>query len=69
MRPAAVSFPLACRAGEVTTVQNQFDVSGVEREGTVTVEAPTAVRWSMTVGRGPAAEADVEAEAEAEPGV
>ncbi|MFF8318996.1 hypothetical protein ACF06V_17725 [Streptomyces bobili] len=72
VRPAAASFPLACRAGEVTTVQNQMDVSGVEGEGTVTVEAPTTVRWSMTVGRGPAApegraEGEGEQEQEQEP--
>ncbi|MGX1270647.1 hypothetical protein [Streptomyces phaeoluteigriseus] len=66
VRPAAVSFPLACRAGQVTTVQNQFDVSGVEGAGTVTVEAPTAVRWSMTVGRGPVASVEAEGEAQAE---
>ncbi|MFE9678380.1 hypothetical protein ACFYO5_30465 [Streptomyces sp. NPDC006259] len=60
VRPAAMSFAPACRAAEVTTVQNQLGVAGVEGAGTVLVEAPSAVRWSMTVGRGPAAEAEPE---------
>ncbi|MFF7161662.1 hypothetical protein ACFZBP_09775 [Streptomyces sp. NPDC008086] len=54
VRPAAVSFPLECLDSEVTTIHNQMDVAGAEDEGTVSVEAPTTVRWSMTVGRGKA---------------
>ncbi|MEW2402482.1 hypothetical protein [Streptomyces sp. NPDC046862] len=57
VKPADVSFPLDCLDKEVSTTYNQVGVSGVESRGTVSVEAPTTVRWSMTVGRGePAAE-------------
>ncbi|MFJ3497247.1 hypothetical protein ACIPPJ_27150 [Streptomyces sp. NPDC086091] len=52
-----VSFPLECRSDEVSTTYNQVAVTGSDREGSVSVEAPAAVRWSMTIGRGePAAE-------------
>ncbi len=56
VRPVHVSFPLECRADKVSTVYNQFAVTGVNRDGTVSVEAPPAVRWSLTVGRGAPAE-------------
>ncbi|MFD4954842.1 hypothetical protein [Streptomyces sp. NPDC058451] len=59
VRPVHVSFPLECDAGQVSSVSNQFVVSGVERGGVVAVEAPQAVRWSLTVGRGAPAHADV----------
>ncbi|MFV2121095.1 hypothetical protein ACE14D_22705 [Streptomyces sp. Act-28] len=52
-----VTFPLECIAGKVNTTYNQVGVDGVERRGTVTVQAPSTVQWSMTVGRGePAAQ-------------
>ncbi|MES4886808.1 hypothetical protein [Streptomyces sp. NPDC096012] len=51
-----VSFPLECVANEVNTTYNQVAVTGVERSGVVSVEAPSVVRWSMTIGRGPAAQ-------------
>jgi hypothetical protein len=47
-----VSFQLECAANEVSTTYNQVMVPGVERSGTVSVTAPTAVHWSLTVGRG-----------------
>jgi hypothetical protein len=47
-----VSFPVECLADEAGTTYNQVAVSGVERSGTVAVEAPPPVRWSLTVGRG-----------------
>ncbi|CAL9424431.1 hypothetical protein SUDANB38_01938 [Streptomyces sp. enrichment culture] len=47
-----VSFPLDCVAGKVNTTYNQVGVAGVERSGTVSVQAPSSVEWSMTVGRG-----------------
>jgi hypothetical protein len=53
-----VEFPLECLKGEVTTTYNQIGVQGVEKAGTVSVEAPSAVRWSMTIGRGEAAETE-----------
>ncbi|MFE7170071.1 hypothetical protein [Streptomyces sp. NPDC057616] len=47
-----VSFPLKCLASEVSTTYNQVGVSGVDHSGVVSVEAPSTVRWSLTVGRG-----------------
>ncbi|WP_228982706.1 hypothetical protein [Streptomyces sp. DH12] len=52
-----VVFPVECGSGKVKTLHHQVEVAGVEREGTVTVQAPSTVQWSMTVGRGePAAQ-------------
>jgi hypothetical protein len=31
---------------------------GVERSGTVSVEAPSAVRWAVTIGRGEPAQVE-----------
>jgi hypothetical protein len=47
-----VSFPLECLAGETTTTYHQVGVPGAEKPGTVSVTAPSGVRWSMTIGRG-----------------
>jgi hypothetical protein len=47
-----VSFPLECLADEISTTYNQVAVTGVERSGSVSVHAPSSVRWSMTIGRG-----------------
>jgi hypothetical protein len=58
VRPVHVSFPLECGADQVSTVSNEVAVSGVERSGVVSVEASSAVRWSLTVGRGAPTEAD-----------
>ncbi|MDQ0964512.1 hypothetical protein QFZ66_008390 [Streptomyces sp. B4I13] len=58
VQPVHVSFPLACRAPQVTTITNQVAVSGAELGGAVSVEASPAVRWSMTIGRGRPAEAE-----------
>lgn len=55
VRPSDVTFPLECLDGEVSTTYNQVDVPGVEKKGTVSVEAPSTIQWSMTVGRGEAA--------------
>lgn len=52
MQSVHVSFPLECVADEVSTTYNQVAVTGVDRSGVVSVEAPSAVRWSMTIGRG-----------------
>ncbi|MFJ3642582.1 hypothetical protein ACIPRD_22860 [Streptomyces sp. NPDC090108] len=51
VRPVHVAFPLKCLAGKVSTTYNQVAVSGADHDGTVSVEAPTTVRWSLTVGR------------------
>ncbi|MGW3497187.1 hypothetical protein [Streptomyces sp. NPDC001020] len=46
------SFSQKCLTGEVSTDYNQIAVTGADRSGVVSVEAPSAVRWSMTIGRG-----------------
>ncbi|MEU6317089.1 hypothetical protein [Streptomyces sp. NPDC047009] len=58
VRPASASFPLECRPGEVNTIRNEVLVHGVERTGTVSVEAPSAVRWAVTIGRGEPAQVE-----------
>ncbi|MQS99942.1 hypothetical protein FF041_06830 [Streptomyces jumonjinensis] len=52
VRPVNSSFPLDCVDGEVVTTYNQLALRGVEKKGTVSVQAPSGVRWSMTIGRG-----------------
>ncbi|MEU1407668.1 hypothetical protein ABZ471_35975 [Streptomyces sp. NPDC005728] len=52
VRPVHVSFPLKCLTDEVSTVYNQVAVGGADRSGVVSVEAPSSVRWTMTIGRG-----------------
>ncbi|MFE1886444.1 hypothetical protein [Streptomyces diastatochromogenes] len=52
VRPVRMSFPLECRADKADTVYNQVAVGGADRGGVVSVEAPSSVRWSMTIGRG-----------------
>lgn len=47
-----VSFRLECLADQVSTTYNQVSVGGVDHGGVVSVEAPSSVRWSMTIGRG-----------------
>ncbi|MFG2453019.1 hypothetical protein [Streptomyces sp. NPDC048512] len=56
VRSVHISFPLECQAGEVSTTYNQVTVKGVEHGGVVSVEASSAVHWSMTIGRGTPAE-------------
>ncbi|MFF5012115.1 hypothetical protein [Streptomyces sp. NPDC001165] len=58
VRPVRASFPLECRADQVSTTYNQLAVSGVDRSGVASVEAPSSVRWSMTIGRGAPAQAE-----------
>jgi hypothetical protein len=58
VRPVSVSFPLECLPGEVNTIHNEVLMHGVERSGTVSVEAPSAVRWAVTIGRGEPAQVE-----------
>jgi hypothetical protein len=58
VQPVHVSFPVQCAAPQVATFSNKVAVSGTERGGAVSVEASSAVRWSMTIGRGAPAEAE-----------
>ncbi|MFD3380477.1 MULTISPECIES: hypothetical protein [unclassified Streptomyces] len=80
VKPVNVGFPLACVDGEASTTTgtgididigtsyNQVRVAGVEKKGTVSVLAPSSVRWSMTIGRGePAGAQAPELESEPEP--
>ncbi|MFE4683000.1 hypothetical protein ACFRNJ_19515 [Streptomyces sp. NPDC056721] len=52
LNPVKAGFSLKCVDGEVTTNYNQVGVTGVEKKGTVSVQAPSTVRWSLTIGRG-----------------
>ncbi|MEU6007144.1 hypothetical protein [Streptomyces sp. NPDC047453] len=58
VKPVHVFFPLECGADQVSTISNEFAVSGVERSGIVAVEAPPAVRWSLAVSRDAPTEAE-----------
>jgi hypothetical protein len=60
LRPMGGSFTMACRDGEVSSEYNQFTVDGADRAGTVSVTAPSTVRWSLSVGRGEPADLDLE---------
>ncbi|MFF7183791.1 hypothetical protein ACFZAR_00850 [Streptomyces sp. NPDC008222] len=57
VRSVGASFPLECQAGRVSSVCNQMALTGADRGGTVSVEASSAVRWALTVGRGRSARA------------
>ncbi|MET9296507.1 hypothetical protein [Streptomyces sp. NPDC003077] len=47
------SFPIDCVADKVTSVQNVHSADrGRPRDAAVRVEAPSAVRWAVTVERG-----------------
>ncbi|MFE1798749.1 hypothetical protein ACFW9L_21705 [Streptomyces sp. NPDC059517] len=51
VQPLNVGFPVACLAGRATTAYHRVGVVGAEKEGSVSVAGPSAVRWSLTVGR------------------
>ncbi|MFD9002049.1 hypothetical protein ACFV0T_13915 [Streptomyces sp. NPDC059582] len=53
-----IFFRQDCPAHTVGTIYNQVALTGVDRGGTVSVTAPSGVRWSLTVGRGEPVEAD-----------
>ncbi|WP_411081669.1 hypothetical protein [Streptomyces sp. cmx-18-6] len=59
VKPVNVTFPLTCVEGEVTTTYNQLALRGAGGPGAVTVRASSAVRWSLTIGRGEPAAADL----------
>ncbi|MFI6092450.1 hypothetical protein [Streptomyces sp. NPDC051218] len=46
-----MNFPLDCVDGEVSSTYNELGLKKSRPEGTVTVTAPSAVRWSLTVGQ------------------
>ncbi|MEV5145504.1 hypothetical protein [Streptomyces sp. NPDC052727] len=51
VKPVGLSFPLECVAGEVSSTYNQLDLKRTRQQGTVSVTAPSNVRWAITVGR------------------
>ncbi|MBL1087449.1 hypothetical protein JK359_36800 [Streptomyces actinomycinicus] len=51
VKPVGMSFPLECAAGEVSSTYNQLDLKKPREQGTVSVTAPSTVRWAITVGR------------------
>ncbi|MGW7545138.1 hypothetical protein ACWGKQ_29135 [Streptomyces sp. NPDC054770] len=51
VEPVGVNFPFACTAGEVNSIDNEFDMKRPDKPGTVRVTAPAGVRWAITVGR------------------
>ncbi|MFJ3663717.1 hypothetical protein ACIPPM_25040 [Streptomyces sp. NPDC090119] len=58
IRSVRVSFPVECSAGKDSTIHDEMAVTGSDRAGTVAITAPSAVRWSLTVRHGAAAQAD-----------
>ena len=52
VRPVQVSFSQPCVADESSTNYNAVDLTGADRGGVASVEAPSGVRWSMTIGHG-----------------
>lgn len=54
VRSAHVSFSQLCVADKNSTNYNQVDLTGADRNGVASVEAPSAVRWSLTIGHGAA---------------
>ncbi|WP_159002277.1 hypothetical protein [Streptomyces sp. NRRL B-3229] len=52
VRSVQVSFSQPCAADESSTIFNEVALTGADRDGVASVEAPSAVRWSMTIGHG-----------------
>lgn len=52
VRSVHTSFSQPCVADKISTIHNQVALAGADRGGVVSVEAPSAVRWSMTIGHG-----------------
>lgn len=51
VRPVGLSFPLECVDGEVRGTYNRLDLQRTRAHGTVSVTAPSTVRWALTAGR------------------
>lgn len=49
--PAGVSFPLECGAESANTTYNQVELKEARKSSTVSVTAPSRVRWALTVGQ------------------
>lgn len=50
VKPVGLSFPLECVTGEVSSTFNQLSLKRARTQGTVSVTAPSTVRWAITVG-------------------
>jgi hypothetical protein len=50
VEPVGLSFPLECVDGEVSSTFNQLALKRARDHGTVSVTAPSQVRWALTVG-------------------
>jgi hypothetical protein len=50
VEPTGLSFPLECVDGEVSSTFNRLDVKHARKHGTVSVTAPSRVRWAVSVG-------------------
>lgn len=53
VEPAGLGFPLNCGPGEVSSTYDQLDLQAAHGRATVSVTAPSSVRWALTVGRRP----------------
>ena|GEM_PF-6052700 len=51
VEPGGLSFPLECVDGEVSSLLNQLALKRTGDHGTVSVTAPSRVRWALAVGR------------------
>ncbi|MFE0175133.1 hypothetical protein ACFWZ2_22705 [Streptomyces sp. NPDC059002] len=51
VQPMGMYFPLNCVDGEVSSTYNELGLKKARPKGTVTVTAPSSVRWSLTVGQ------------------
>ncbi|MEV0781947.1 hypothetical protein AB0I52_02930 [Streptomyces sp. NPDC050423] len=49
IEPLAVSFPLECAEGEVSSTYNELALKRAHAEGSVRVSAPSGIRWALTV--------------------
>ncbi|MEU6950071.1 hypothetical protein ABZ957_33345 [Streptomyces sp. NPDC046316] len=49
--PAGLSFPLKCVDGEVSTTYDQIELKHERESASVNVQAPSSVRWAMSVGQ------------------
>ncbi|MEU0337259.1 hypothetical protein [Streptomyces sp. NPDC006193] len=52
VQQVGLSFRLKCDAGGVSSTYNQLNLKHTRKQGTVSVQAPSGVRWALTVGRG-----------------
>ncbi|WP_244184393.1 hypothetical protein [Streptomyces cellostaticus] len=51
VKPVGLNFSLKCVDGKVTSTSNQLELKRTREHGTVSVTAPSRVRWALTVGR------------------